>query len=241
MQMHSALICLGGVAGCVRYTLQKYALQLNCLWLTLRVRWNLKLQQLHINPSWTGFSALSNVSPMFLLHWGSLMDRRLKVKSLMRKLKQKDYSSLWRGHGKILKNGIMGMWHALSAGLGADIKVKELVMDNVIAVCVVFMKRFLWICSLTMITVIKGWLSAFQTSEHACSSHRTNESLLSQKEQKLAQFITNNWQFSKFTNLQLRLNREVLSPVNAILSRSGCDWWLRDDRDLIAWNNLFYF
>lgn len=165
----------------------KYTLQLNWLWLALRVRWNLKLQQLPINPSWMGFSALSDVSAMFLLHWGSLMDKCLKVKSLVQKPKQKDYSSLWRGHRKIMQNGVMGVQHA---GLGADIKVKELVIDSVMAVCVVFIKRFLCVWSLTMITVIEEWLSAFQTSEQACSSCCTNESLLSKKESRNCQILS---------------------------------------------------
>lgn len=71
-----------------------------------------------------------------------MMDRRLKVESLMQKPKQKDYSSLRRGHGKIIQNEGHGRVGAPSAGLGAVRRGKELVMDNVMAVFV-WVRRFL--------------------------------------------------------------------------------------------------
>lgn len=66
------------------------------------------------------------------------MDRPLKVESLMRKPKQKDYSSLRRGHGEIIQDEGRGHAGAPSAGLGAVRRGKELVMDHVMAV-------FVWI------------------------------------------------------------------------------------------------
>lgn len=41
-----------------------------------------------------------------------------------------------------MQNGVMGIQHALSSGLGAHKKVKELVMEKVTPVCLVFVNFF---------------------------------------------------------------------------------------------------
>lgn len=59
----SAYLASGGLGCVIQRT--KYTLYLNALRLSLRIRWNLKLQQLHISPSWTRFSAVSIVRSVF--------------------------------------------------------------------------------------------------------------------------------------------------------------------------------
>lgn len=111
--------CLA-LGGCVSES-TKYIFQVDWVWLASRQTESKTRAAPHKSPLGWFFSALWLLSKMcparFLLHWGRLMDRCLKVKSLMQKPKQKDYSSLWRGPDKIMQNRVTGTWRALSAGL----------------------------------------------------------------------------------------------------------------------------
>lgn len=132
-----------GDGGCVIQS-TKHKLQLNRLWLALRVRWNRKLQQLHISPSWTSFSALSNArrsvfAPLRRFDGqtlkGKITDAETKAKRLLISVERTREDNAKWGHGHV---------DAPSAGLGAVIGVKELVKDNAVAVCVVFTKKDLF-------------------------------------------------------------------------------------------------